>query len=299
MGWGQYINGFKNYIRLERRLSENTVIAYMRDMKNAQEFFESSNRNSPISLRYRDLQDFIGHINELGLEATTQARMVSSVNAFYKYLLFENLISDDPSELLETPKTARKLPDILSDLEIEMLIEAIDLSKAEGHRNRAIIETLYGCGLRVSELVNLNINDLFFKEGFIRVIGKGDKQRLVPIGNKAIKQINIYQDSYRTELKIKKGHEDFLFLNRRGAQLTRVMIFTILKDLSIKINLGKNISPHSFRHSFATHLIQNGADLRAVQEMLGHESITTTEIYTHVSREHLRTTILKYHPRSI
>ncbi|MBI9034739.1 MAG: site-specific tyrosine recombinase XerD [Bacteroidales bacterium] len=299
MSWGSYIKGFRDFMRLERNLSPNTVVAYQRDLKKVQTYFEAKELPSPLFVSYSDLREFIGHIHDLGLEATTQARMVSSINSFYKYLIFEKLITQDPSELLETPKTARKLPDILSEDEIDNLICAVDLSKAEGHRNRAIIETLYGCGLRVSELVNLNINDIFFNEGFIRVIGKGDKQRLVPIGKKAIEQIKIYSNSYRSELSIKSGHEDFLFLNRRGAQLTRVMIFTILKDLSIRIKLGKKISPHTFRHSFATHLIENGADLRAVQEMLGHESIITTEIYTHISREHLRTAILKYHPRSI
>jgi integrase/recombinase XerD len=232
------------------------------------------------------------------MSARTQARVVSGIKGFYKYLLLENVMNTDPTTLLEAPKLGRKLPDTLNLDEINKIIDAIDLSSPEGQRNKAMLETLYSCGLRVSELVNLKISHLYFNDEFIKVTGKGDKERLVPIGSVAIKQINIYKDQIRCHLKIKKDQEDFLFLNRRGAKLSRVMVFTIIKQLAIKIGLKKHISPHTFRHSFATHLIEGGADLRAVQEMLGHESITTTEIYTHLDREYLRSAIIQFHPRS-
>ncbi|MCE3278553.1 MAG: Tyrosine recombinase xerC [Bacteroidetes bacterium] len=253
---------------------------------------------SPKELELQHLQDFVKWVNELGMAAHSQARMISGIKGFYKYLLLENVVSNDPTTLLEAPKLGRKLPDTLSVNDINKIIEAIDLSSNEGQRNKAMIETLYSCGLRVSELVNLKISHLYFNDEFIKVTGKGDKERLVPIGSVAIKQINIYKDEIRVHIPVKKDHEDFLFLNRRGARLTRVMIFTIIKRLAAKAQLKKHISPHTFRHSFATHLIEGGADLRAVQEMLGHESITTTEIYTHLDREYLRSAIIQFHPRS-
>jgi integrase/recombinase XerD len=252
----------------------------------------------PEKLQPRHLQDFVMWVNELGMGARTQARVISGIKAFYKYLLLENIISSNPAELLEAPRIGRKLPDVLSLPEIDALIAAIDLSQPQGHRNRAIIETLYGCGLRVSELVNLKISGLYFDSGYIRIIGKGNKERIVPVGNVARKQIEFYMQHMRVHLDIKKGNEDYVFLNRRGSKLTREMIFTIIKGLAEAIGLKKTISPHTFRHSFATHLIEGGADLRAVQDMLGHESITTTEIYTHLDREYLRETIIQYHPRA-
>jgi integrase/recombinase XerD len=244
------------------------------------------------------LQKFVKWVNELGMVAPSQARMISGIKAFYKYLLMENLISVDPTQLIEAPKLARKLPEVLTIEDINGIIEAIDLSNAQGQRNKAMLETLYSCGLRVSELVNLKISNLFLNESFVKVIGKGDKERLVPIGSVAIKQINVYKNEVRCHIQPLKSCEDVLFLNRRGGKLTRVMVFTIIKQLATKTGLKKHISPHTFRHSFATHLIDGGADLRAVQEMLGHESITTTEIYTHLDRQYLRDAIIQYHPRS-
>lgn len=254
--------------------------------------------HTPADLKLEHLQDFLKWINELGLSARSQARIISGIKGFFKYCLMENLISNDPSQLLETPKLGRKLPDTLSIEDINKLVAAIDLSKPEGVRNKAILETLYSCGLRVSELVNLKISNLHLEIGFVKVTGKGDKERLVPIGSVAIKHIKIYMDEIRCHLSIKPGNEDIIFLNQRGSQLSRIMIFTIIKQLAEKINLKKSISPHTFRHSFATHLIEGGADLRAVQEMLGHESITTTEIYTHLDRDYLRQSIIKHHPRA-
>ncbi len=298
MNWKIAIKGFKSYIQLEKSLSANSVEAYERDAEKLHQFAQAYKDGlSPTQIKLPDLQQFLKWINELGMGARSQARIISGIKGFYKYLLLENEIKDDPTELLETPRLGRKLPDTLDYADIKNLIDAIDLSHPQGHRNHAIIETLYSCGLRVSELTNLKISNLYFNDGFIRVIGKGDKERLVPIGKTAIKFINIYKDEVRVHDKIKPGQEDFLFLNRRGAHLTRVMIFTIIKDLAASINLGKNVSPHTFRHSFATHLIEGGADLRAVQEMLGHESIITTEIYTHLDKEYLRQSILDHHPR--
>jgi len=253
---------------------------------------------SPEQVKLKDLQDFLKWINELGLSASSQARIVSGIKSFFKYLLLEDIIKDSPAELLESPKIGRKLPDTLEVEEINRLIDAIDLSTPEGVRNKAMLETLYGCGLRVSELINLKISNLYFNDGFLKVTGKGDKERLVPIGSQAIKYIKIYLENIRIHLEVKKGSEDILFLNNRGKGLSRVMVFLIIKNLAEKIGLKKNISPHTFRHSFATHLIEGGADLRAIQEMLGHESITTTEIYTHLDREYLRISILRFHPRS-
>lgn len=273
--------------------------AYLRDINRFSEFLECKKlKVAPEKIKFEQLKNFIKWLNELGMSATSQARMTSGLKAFFKYLLMEDLIKDDPTQLLETPKIGRKLPEVLSIQEIDLLIAAIDLSTPEGTRNKAILEAIYSCGLRVSELITLKISDIFFDEGFVKVTGKGNKQRLTPIGSVALKHIEIYRNEIRCHLQIKKGHEDILFLNRRGAQLTRVMIFTIIKDLVEKAGIKKNISPHTFRHSFATHLIEGGADLRAVQEMLGHESITTTEIYTHLDREYLRDAIIQFHPRS-
>ncbi len=297
--WDDFINDFKSYLKLERSLSPNSVEAYIRDVEKLKDFIDIHQLNiSPLQIKNEELKKFIEWIHQLGISARSQARLISGLKSFYKYLILEGKIQKDPTELLETPKLGRKLPDVLSIEEIDELIAAIDLSKPEGQRNKAIIETLYSCGLRVSELVNLKISDLYFNDKFIRVVGKGNKERLVPISNKAIQEIKLYTEHTRTHISIQKGFEDFLFLNRRGKLLTRVMIFTIIKDLVEKIGLKKSISPHTFRHSFASHLIDGGADLRAVQEMLGHESIITTEIYTHLDREYLRDAIIQFHPRA-
>lgn len=299
MNWKIYIHGFKSFLALEKSLSENSIEAYLHDVEKLVQFLEYKKYSlSPKDIDLKHLQEFLKWIHELGMSATSQARIISGIKGFYKYLLLENVLNNDPTSLLEAPRLGRKLPDTLSIQDINKIIDAIDLSLPEGQRNRAMLETIYSCGLRVSELVNLKISNLFFNDGFIKVIGKGDKERLVPIGSVAIKQINIYRDEIRCHLAIKKDQEDFLFLNRRGAKLSRVMVFTIIKQLAFKIGLKKHISPHTFRHSFATHLIEGGADLRAVQEMLGHESITTTEIYTHLDRDYLRQAIIQFHPRS-
>ncbi len=299
MNWKIYIHGFKSFLALERSLSENSIEAYLHDINKLVQFLEYKKYSfSPKEIELKHLQEFLKWINELGMSAGTQARLISGIKAFYKYLLLENVLNNDPTSLLEAPRLGRKLPDTLSIEDINKIIDAIDLSLPEGQRNKAMLETIYSCGLRVSELVNLKISNLFFNDGFVKVIGKGDKERLVPIGSVAIKQINIYRDEIRCHVNIKKDQEDFLFLNRRGAKLSRVMVFTIIKQLAFKIGLKKHISPHTFRHSFATHLIEGGADLRAVQEMLGHESITTTEIYTHLDRDYLRQAIIQFHPRS-
>ncbi|OFX18277.1 MAG: site-specific tyrosine recombinase XerD [Bacteroidetes bacterium GWA2_31_9] len=299
MNWLTTIKEFESYLKIERSLSVNSVEAYEDDMYKLYQFIQFKYPElNPEKVTLKILQEFILWINELGMSARSQARVLSGIRAFYKYLIMEDLIDSSPAELLEFPRIGRKLPEFLSITEIDNLIAAIDLSKAEGHRNRAILETLYSCGLRVSELVNLKISHIYFDDGFIKVMGKGSKERLVPISPKAIKEINNYKISYRNHIAIAKGHEDFLFLNRRGKKLTRVMIFTIIKGLATKIGLQKTISPHTFRHSFATHLVEGGADLRAVQEMLGHESIITTEIYTHLDREYLRDAIIRFHPRS-
>jgi integrase/recombinase XerD len=296
--WHSYITGFKAYLQLERSLSGNSIDAYIHDVVKLTQYLQLTSREvNPDQLQLSDLQEFIRWVAELGMSARSQARIISGLRTFYKYLLLENLSIKNPTELLELPKLGRKLPEVLSVAEINTLIAAIDLSKAEGERNRAMLETLYSCGLRVTELINLKISNLHFREGFISVVGKGNKERLVPVGRTAIGLIETYIQQIRSRQVIKKGHENFVFLNRRGSKLTRVMIFTIIKDLVVKTGLTKNVSPHTFRHSFATHLVEGGADLRAVQEMLGHESITTTEIYTHLDREYLRTTILQFHPR--
>ncbi|MCW3082999.1 MAG: Tyrosine recombinase xerC [Bacteroidetes bacterium] len=299
MSWKIYIKGFKSFLALEKSLSENSIEAYMHDVEKLFQFLEFKQYTiAPQDLKLENLREFLQWVNELGMSARTQARVISGIKGFYKYLLLENVIHNDPTALLESPKLGRKLPDTLSLEDINNIIVAIDLSTKEGQRNKAMLETLYSCGLRVSELVNLKISELYFSDGFVKVTGKGDKERLVPIGREAIKQITIYKNQVRIHVPVKKEFEDVLFLNRRGAKLTRVMIFTIIKNLATAIGLKKHISPHTFRHSFATHLIEGGADLRAVQEMLGHESITTTEIYTHLDREYLRSAILQFHPRS-
>ncbi len=300
MNWNSILKGFKAYLQLERSLSENSVDAYLRDMAKLEQYCELQGvLVQPEKLTQQQLEQFLIYVSEYGLSARTQARILSGLKAFYKYLSIEDVIEDNPTELLEAPKIGRKLPDALSVEEINKLINAIDLSKAEGERNKAMLETMYSCGLRVSELVNLRLSNLNFNEGFIHVIGKGSKERIVPIGSIAIKHINIYIKAVRNyQQNIKKGNEDVVFLNRRGSKLTRVMIFTIIKQLCEKSGINKTISPHTLRHSFATHLVEGGADLRAVQEMLGHESITTTEIYTHLDRDYLRQAILDFHPRS-
>ncbi len=299
MNWDYYIKAFENYLKIERSMSPNSIEAYVNDVIKLKQFTQFSNLTvDATSIKATNVQDFLGYIHELGLSNTSQARIVSGIKGFYKYLLFEELIENDPTALIEAPKLGRKLPDTLSLREIETLLNAIDLSTPEGGRNRAIIETLYSSGLRVSELINLKISNLYKDVGFLRVVGKGNKERLVPIGKDALKFVMIYLNEIRCHVNVQSGHEDFIFLNRRGKNLTRVMIFTIIKNLAKKIGLGKNISPHTFRHSFATHLIEGGADLRAVQEMLGHESITTTEIYTHLDREYLKQVIQEFHPRS-
>ena len=299
MLWQNYINGFNIFLRLEKGLSNNSIEAYISDINKFIQYQETANLDiPPDKVSLNNLQDFLKWINELGLSAKTQSRIISGIKAFYKYLILENIITQNPAELLESPRLGRKLPDTLSIEEINQLIDAIDLSKPEGTRNKAMLETIYSCGLRVSELINLQISNLYFKEGFIKVTGKGDKERLVPIGSTAIKNIKIYNENIRSQLTVSNEFADILFLNRRGKKLTRVMVFIIIKDLAEKIGLKKAISPHTFRHSFATHLVEGGADLRAVQTMLGHESITTTEIYTHLDREYLRSAILQFHPRS-
>ena len=297
MKWNAYIKSYQSYLRIERGLSKNTIDNYSFDIERLCLFLEQNNIPvSPIKISEETIQQFIYSISQ-EVNPSSQSRIISGLKSFFSYLIFEDYRQDNPMELIETPKTGRKLPDTLSVEEIDALISAIDLSSNEGERNRAMLETLYGCGLRVSELVSLKISDLFFDEGFIKITGKGNKQRFVPIGNLTQKYIQIYKDYRRTDLNIKKGHEDTLFLNRRGNQLTRAMIFTIIKDLAVKIDLNKSISPHTLRHSFATHLLENGADLRSIQLMLGHESITTTEIYVHLDRRFLTEVINNFHPR--
>ena len=297
--WTLHSKHFVNYLKLERSLSGNSIEAYAHDVELLRQYLEISKLSvSPLALTTRHLQDFLQYINELGMSAYSQARVLSGVKAFYKYLLFEELIDNDPATLIEGPKIGRKLPDTLSYHEIEKLLGAIDLSSQEGGRNRAMLEVLYSSGLRVSELVDLKRSNVYFDIGFLRVTGKGDKERLVPIGRDAIKYLKIYLEEIRVLLAVQKGFESYVFLNRRGKKLSRVMVFTIIKNLVKKTGLNKVVSPHTFRHSFATHLIEGGADLRAVQEMLGHESITTTEIYTHLDRDYLRQVIQEFHPRS-
>jgi len=295
--WEPYKKGFKSYLELEKSLSDNSVEAYLGDVEKLTAFLQASNLNkTPVQIDLKDLQAFVKWIAEFGITQSSQARAVSGIKAFYKYCLLEDIITKDPTTLLEAPKLKRQLPDVLTFNEIENIIAQIDLSTPEGGRNKAILETMYSCGLRVSELVNLKLSQLYLDVGFIRVLGKGSKERLVPIGSVAIKYILIYRNNIRVHSPVQAGEEDLLFLNRRGKRLSRVMIFLIIKDLVKKAGITKIISPHTFRHSFATHLVEGGADLRAVQEMLGHESITTTEIYTHLDREFLRKTLQQFHP---
>lgn len=298
MGWKAAIDDYINFIRVEKSLSGNSVSAYTHDVEMLMVYADSIGVE-PENITMNQIEDFLNHVQEVGLNKRTQARILSGIRGFYKYLMIEEVIDKDPTELIEGPKIGRKLPEVLSIEEIDNIEASIDLSKPEGQRNKTMVETLYSCGLRVSELVNLKLTDLFFDQNFVRVIGKGNKERLVPIGAKAIKEINHYI-SIRSSIshKIDKNSENILFLNRRGNKLTREMVFTIIKKHAKLAGIRKTISPHTFRHSFATHLVEGGADLRAVQEMLGHESIQTTEIYTHLDREFLRDTILRFHPRS-
>lgn len=297
MNWNRYIKDYQSYLRIERGLSKNTIENYGFDIERLCLFLDTNQIDvSPLKITDETLQQFIYAVAK-EVNPRSQARIISGLKSFFTYLIFEDYRNDNPLELIETPKTGRKLPDTLSVPEIDRLIAAIDLSSNEGERNRAMLETLYGCGLRVSELVSLKISDLFFDEGFIKITGKGNKERFVPVGKLTQKYMQIYQKEVRINLTIKKGFEDTLFLNRRGNQLTRAMIFTIIKDLAVKIGLHKNISPHTLRHSFATHLLENGADLRSIQLMLGHESITTTEIYVHLDRSFLKEVMHSYHPR--
>jgi integrase/recombinase XerD len=295
--WEPYKKGFKAYLQLEKSLSGNSVEAYLRDIEKLTQYLQHSGElKTPAEIRLNDLQKFIAWIGGLGMSDTSQARIISGIKSFYKYCLLENISTHDPTTLLEAPKLKKILPDTLSFEEIENMIAQIDLSKPEGGRNKAMLELLYSCGLRVSELVNLKISQLYFDVGFIRVIGKGDKERLVPVGRIAEKYVKIYLKDIRVHIPVKLGNEDIVFLNRRGSKLSRVMIFLIIKELAQKTGIKKTISPHTFRHSFATHLVEGGADLRAVQEMLGHESITTTQIYTHLDRNFLRKTLEQFHP---
>ncbi len=295
--WEAYKKGYKGWLQLEKSLADNSVEAYVHDLEKLTSFLaETKEVKTPADLTLKHLEAFVQWIHEMGMTVASQARIISGLRSFYKYCQVEQLVTIDPTMMLEAPKTARKLPDVLSFDEIEKIIASLDLSKAEGGRNKAIFETMYSCGLRVSELVNLRLSNLFLDVGFIKVLGKGDKERLVPIGSDAIKYIQLYRNNIRNHITIQAGEEDIVFLNRRGHRLTRVMIFLILKELVKKAGIEKNVSPHTFRHSFATHLVEGGADLRAVQEMLGHESITTTEIYTHLDREFLRNTLQQFHP---
>ncbi|MBE0393095.1 site-specific tyrosine recombinase XerD [Flavobacterium sp. PL002] len=297
MNWSTYIKNFQSYLKIERGLSKNTIENYSFDIERLRLFLDQNNIEvSPIKIEEETIQQFIYAVSSQ-VNARSQARIISGLKSFFSYLIFEDFREDNPLELIETPRTARKLPDTLSVIEINSLISAIDLATNEGERNRAMLETLYGCGLRVSELVELKISDLYFEEGFLKVTGKGNKQRFVPIGDLAQKYIGFYKNGIRLHVNIKKGFEDTLFLNRRGGQLTRAMIFTIIKNLAVKVELRKKISPHTFRHSFATHLLENGADLRSIQLMLGHESITTTEIYVHLDRKFLAKVVNEFHPR--
>lgn len=297
MNWKQALQDYQHYLKIERGLSHNSIQNYSLDVQKLSTFLEHSNiAESPLRIKKETIQQFIYELSKV-VNPRSQARIISGLKSFFTYLVFEDYRTDNPMDLIESPKIGRKLPDTLSENEIDAVIKAIDLSKPEGERNRSMLETLYGCGLRVSELINLKLSDLFFDEDFIKVTGKGNKQRFVPISNLNKKYITIYTDQIRVHQVVQKGYEDILFLNRRGKQLTRAMVFTIVKQLAEKIALKKNISPHTFRHSFATHLLENGADLRAIQQMLGHESITTTEVYMHVDRTYLADVLNQYHPR--
>lgn len=299
MNTASYLKGFKTYLKLERGLSDHSIEAYINDVTKLEQYFESLNLTLNVqTLQLSQLREFITWLNHLGMQASTQARVISGIKAFFNYLMLEEIIQQDPTALISSPKLSRKLPDTLSITEINKLIEVIDASKPEGMRNKAILELLYGCGLRVTELIELRLSNIFWDTEFIKVLGKGNKERLVPIGSVALKYLAIYIKEIRLHLRIKKGQEDYIFLNKFGSRLSRISVFTLIKSLAIKAGIQKSISPHTFRHSFATHLIEGGADLRAVQEMLGHASITTTEIYTHLDRDYLRSVITQYHPRS-
>jgi len=297
MSWESSIKEFKYYLQIERSLAQNSVEAYIRDINKLSTYCSKINKTE-ISTSTKDIRKFISELNDNSISARSQARIISGIESFYKYLIIEDFIIDDPTTLIDNPKIGLKLPDVLSIIEIDMIVATIDLSSKHGERNRAIIETLYSCGLRVSELINLKISNIKFIEGYLKVTGKGNKERLAPIGSKAIKYISLYINEVRVHQKIKKDQQDYVFLNNRGSKLSRVMIFTIIKKLVKIAGIQKKISPHTFRHSFATHLIEGGADLRAVQEMLGHESITTTEIYTHLDKDYLRSNLMQFHPRA-
>jgi integrase/recombinase XerD len=297
MSWENSIKEFKYYLKVERSLADNSVNAYIRDIRKLADFCSKIKINE-LNISVNEIREFIADLNSKNISARSQARIISGIKAFFKYLIIEDYITNDPTMLIENPKIGLKLPVVLAVDEIELIISSIDLSNKQGERNRAILETLYSCGLRVTELINLKISNINFKEGYIKVIGKGDKERLTPIGSNALKYITIYVNEVRIHQKISKNQEDFVFLNNRGSKLSRVMIFTLIKRIVDKVGIKKKVSPHTFRHSFATHLIEGGADLRAVQEMLGHESITTTEIYTHLDRDYLRSNIMQFHPRS-
>ncbi|RZK80450.1 MAG: site-specific tyrosine recombinase XerD [Pedobacter sp.] len=294
-----YINAYKQYLKLERSLSSHSISAYLQDIGKLDEYFFTQSKTANIKqVDLADLKKFISWINELGMLASTQARVISGLRSFFGFLLMEEIIEEDPTALLEGPRLNRSLPDTLNIQEINAIIDAVDASKPEGMRNKALLEVLYGCGLRVSELIGLRISNLYPIEEYIKVVGKGDKERIIPIGGVALKYIRIYLEEIRLHVKIKKGYEDYIFLNRLGTGLSRIFVFNTIKDLAVKAGITKTVSPHTFRHSFATHLIEGGADLRAVQEMLGHSSITTTEIYTHIDRDYLRGVITEFHPRS-
>lgn len=298
MDWHSLSNGFEAYLRLEKGLSKNSIEAYSHDLGRLRNYFTEVKSIKALNVSYPDLVEFVHHSAKITPNPRSRARLISGVKAFFRYLIMEDLRDDNPAELLESPRLPQKLPDTLSREDINRILDSVDLSEPQGARNRAMLETLYASGLRVSELVNLKLSGIYPDEGFIRVIGKGNKERLVPIGKDALKYIGIYRDEIRNHIDIAKGNSDTLFLNRRGSGLSRVSVFTIVKNAALKAGINKNISPHTFRHSFATHLVENGADLRAVQEMLGHESITTTEIYTHLDRTYLKDTVLLYHPRN-
>jgi integrase/recombinase XerD len=297
MSWKSLIKGYENYLKIEKSLSSNTVDAYIRDINKMDGFFNSGDSKKKInSINHEDFQNYLAHLNELKINARSQSRVISSMRSFFKYLMIEKIIDNNPSELLENPKTGKKLPEFLTIDEIDLMVSQIDRSKSEGERNIAILEVLYGCGLRVTELIELKISEIYWKEGFIRIIGKGNKERLVPLGKIASKHLKIYLNEIRVHQKIDNQFVDHVFINKNGKKLSRVMIFKIIKKLTEKAGIQKNVSPHTLRHSFATHLVEGGADLRAVQEMLGHQSITTTEIYTHLDKNYLKQNILDYHP---
>ena len=297
MSWNVYIRGYQNYLQIEKSLSKNTVDGYCRDIKKLNNFFNGNSDKKKIEeVNYQDFQNYLSYLNDLKINARSQSRVISSMRSFFKFLILEKIIKENPTELLENPKTGKKLPEFLTIDEIELIVNQIDRSKKEGERNLAIIEVLYGCGLRVTELIELKISEIYWEEGFVRIIGKGNKERLVPLGKIASKHLKIYLNEIRVHQKVKDLFVDHVFINKNGSKISRVMIFKIIKKLTEKSGIQKNISPHSLRHSFATHLVEGGADLRSVQEMLGHQSITTTEIYTHLDKNYLKQTILDHHP---